>query len=192
MKKTDIILDFTPLLDVTLIVIFFFVIFSHFDSQETKAKLDEKTHELDTAIQQAEVRETKAIELEEQLQNEIEMVKDSDIREGSNIDEIRSFSKGENIKIIINMNDNPWTVQIVDKTAMVGKISNGEKFSKKLITILEDDGHSIDDTILCEFIYYGSVPGTNAAYKTVISGLNEVRSIYRYIYISETDMSIGE
>ena len=36
MKKRDVILDFTSLLDVTLIVIFFFVLFSHLDSEENK------------------------------------------------------------------------------------------------------------------------------------------------------------
>ena len=35
MKKRDVILDFTSLLDVTLIVIFFFVIFSHLDTEDT-------------------------------------------------------------------------------------------------------------------------------------------------------------
>ena len=91
MKKRDIILDFTSLLDVTLIVIFFFVLFSHLDGQANKARTDEKIQELETAVQQAETREAKALELEEKLQKEIATVKESNKRQGSNINELISF-----------------------------------------------------------------------------------------------------
>ena len=57
MKKRDVILDFTSLLDVTLIVIFFFVLFSHLDSQENKARTDAKVQELELEIKEAEDRE---------------------------------------------------------------------------------------------------------------------------------------
>ena len=71
MKKRDVILDFTSLLDVTLIVIFFFVLFSHLDSQENKARTDAKVQELEVAIQEAEDRESEADALAKQLENEI-------------------------------------------------------------------------------------------------------------------------
>ena len=42
MKKKDILLDFTSLLDVTLILIFFFVIFSHLDNVQSTAQIEDK------------------------------------------------------------------------------------------------------------------------------------------------------
>ena len=60
MKKRDVILDFTSLLDVTLIVIFFFVIFSHLDTEDNRAKTEAKVAELETAIEEAEEREAAA------------------------------------------------------------------------------------------------------------------------------------
>ena len=40
MKKRNVILDFTSLLDVTLIVIFFFVMFSYLDIKENRVKAE--------------------------------------------------------------------------------------------------------------------------------------------------------
>ena len=97
MKRRDVILDFTSLLDVTLIVIFFFVIFSNLDSQANKARTDAKVQELDAAVQQAENREANAKELEEQLQKDIDTVKESDVRRGANTKEILVFNKDENV-----------------------------------------------------------------------------------------------
>ncbi|MGO5020539.1 hypothetical protein ACTQ32_12145 [Roseburia faecis] len=74
MRKRDIVLDFTSLLDVTLIVIFFFVLFSHLDEQENKARTESKVQELEVAIQEAEDRESEADKLIEQLENEIAIV----------------------------------------------------------------------------------------------------------------------
>ena len=72
MKKRDVILDFTSLLDVTLIVIFFFVIFSHLDTEDNRAKTEAKVAELETAIEEAEEREASAEELITQLEKEID------------------------------------------------------------------------------------------------------------------------
>lgn len=104
MKRRDVILDFTSLLDVTLIVIFFFVIFSNLDSQANKARTDAKVQELDAAVQQAENREANAKELEEQLQKEINAVKESNLHQGSNASEILVFNKDENIKSFLMWN----------------------------------------------------------------------------------------
>ena len=67
MKKKDILLDFTSLLDVTLILIFFFVIFSHFDNVQSTAQIEDKESKLESQINDAAERESQAHELKEQL-----------------------------------------------------------------------------------------------------------------------------
>ena len=56
----------------------------------------------------------------------------------------------------------------------------------------EDAGLTNDNTILCDFVYNGEIPGTHAAYKKVKNGLAAVQHDYNFLYISETDLSIGE
>lgn len=103
MKKRDVILDFTSLLDVTLIVIFFFVIFSHLDTEDNRAKTEAKVAELETAIEEAEEREASAEELITQLEKEIDIVRDSSARQASNIEEMLKYGKSGNIKIICSV-----------------------------------------------------------------------------------------
>ena len=104
MKKRDVILDFTSLLDVTLIVIFFFVLFSHLDGQVNKLKTEKKIQELETAIQKAEAREADADELVIQFDKELSIVRDNSERQASNILELINYNRNQNLKIILDMN----------------------------------------------------------------------------------------
>ena len=192
MKKRDIILDFTSLLDVTLIVIFFFVLFSHLDGQANKARTDEKIQELETAVQQAETREAKAKELEENLQKDLNTVKESNKRQGANINEIISFRSSDNLKLLLDVESDSWKVRIIKNNEMIDMISDSDSFDEKLMKAFEDAGLTNDNTILCDFVYNGEIPGTHAAYKKVKNGLAAVQQDYNFLYISETDLSIGE
>ena len=192
MKKRDIILDFTSLLDVTLIVIFFFVLFSHLDGQANKARTDEKIQELETAVQQAETREAKAKELEENLQKDLNTVKESNKRQGANINEIISFRSSDNLKLLLDVESDSWKVRIIKNNEMIDMISDSDSFDEKLMKAFEDAGLTNDNTILCDFVYNGEIPGTHAAYKKVKNGLAAVQHDYNFLYISETDLSIGE
>ena len=192
MKKRDIILDFTPLLDVTLIIIFFFVIFSNLDSQANKARTDAKEKELAEAVQQAESREASAKELEEQLQREIDSLKESDSRRGSNASEILYFKRSDNIKIILDIEDDSWNARVVGKNEIMATITEKDSIGEKLLQVLNDAGYSNDDTVFCDFVFDGSKPGSFSAYRRLKDELSAIQKNYKYLYISETDLSIGE
>ncbi|MBO4457399.1 MAG: hypothetical protein J5802_06755 [Butyrivibrio sp.] len=191
MKRREIFLDFTSLLDVTLIVIFFFVLFSHLDSQANQARTDEKVQELDVAIQQAEARESSAEELEQQLQKEMEILSRSNNRQGENSKEIVNFFLGDNIKIIMETDSDSWYVQIVKDGELQTTVSPGDDFSVKLRSAFKNAGYVPENTILCELIYDGSKKGTNSAYNEVKDGLSEIMGEYNHLYVSETDLSVG-
>lgn len=202
MKKRDVILDFTSLLDVTLIVIFFFVIFSHLDTEDNKAKTEAKVSELETAIEEAKEREASAQELMVQLEKEVAIVQAYSERQASNVEGILEYSKSGNIKIILNMQeDDIMLIRVNCKNDTVAKISSNVNKEKKneigmeigaeIQQAIEKAGYSKDDTIFCDFVFDGSIPGTNAAHATVKIGLEMVKEVYGYLYYSETDLSIG-
>lgn len=192
MKKRDVILDFTSLLDVTLIVIFFFVIFSHLDTEENRARTEAKVAELETAIEEAEEREASAEELIAQLEKEIDIVRDSSERQASNVEEILEYGKSGNIKIILLMQDGGWLIRVNCKEEVLAEISSDSDVGTELIAAIESAGYSEEDTIFCDFVFDGSLPGTASAYRKITKGLDDVEEIYRYLYYSETDLSIGE
>lgn len=192
MKKRDVILDFTSLLDVTLIVIFFFVLFSHLDSQENKLRTEEKVHALEVSIQEAEKREQEAAELIEQLENEILIVEEYSSRQAANVSEMLEFNRSENIKLILDMDSDAWSIRVVKGPTVVSTIPGTEDISTEIINTLKTAGYDATKTIFCDFVFDGSLPGTASAYRKIKREVEYISQEYRYFYISETDLSIGE
>lgn len=191
MKKRDVILDFTSLLDVTLIVIFFFVLFSHLDSQENKNRTDTKIQELEIAVQNAEAREEEANELAKQLESEISIVKEYSDRQASNVSEMLEFNRSENVKIILDMNSDDWSVRVIKGDSVISTVIGSDDIGVELKKALVDAGYDNTKTIFCDFVFDGSLPGTASAYRKVKKGIEDVSNEYKYFYSSETDLSIG-
>ena len=192
MKKKDILLDFTSLLDVTLILIFFFVIFSHFDNVQSTAQIEDKESQLQSQINDAAERESQAQELKEQLEYEIGIVQDADDRAKDNVEEILEFTKGTNLKLILEMQDGKWTLVVSSKNEVISRIAAGDDVEARLADALESSDYAYGDTILCDFVYNGSQAGTVSAYRKITKAMEAVQEEYKYLYYSETDLSVGE
>ena len=192
MKKKDILLDFTSLLDVTLILIFFFVIFSHFDNVQSTAQIEDKESQLQSQINDAAERESQAQELKEQLEYEIGIVQDADDRAKDNVEEILEFTKGTNLKLILEMQDGKWTLVVSSKNEVISRIAAADNVEARLTEALENADYASGDTILCDFVYNGSQAGTVSAYRKITKAMEAIQEEYKYLYYSETDLSVGE
>lgn len=190
--KKDILLDFTSLLDVTLILIFFFVIFSHFDNVQSTAQIEDKESKLESQINDAAERESQAQELKEQLEYEIGIVQDADDRAKDNVEEILGFTKGTNLKLILEMQDGKWTLVVSSKNEVISRIAAGDDVEARLADALESADYAYGDTILCDFVYNGSQAGTVSAYRKITKAMEAIQEEYKYLYYSETDLSVGE
>ena len=192
MKKKDILLDFTSLLDVTLILIFFFVIFSHLDNVQSTAQIEDKESQLQSQLNDAAERESQAQELKEQLEYEIGIVQNADDRAKDNVEEILEFTKGTNLKLILEMSDGKWTLVVSSENEVISRIAAGDDVEARLADALESADYAYGDTILCDFVYNGSQAGTVSAYRKITKAMESVQEEYKYLYYSETDLSVGE
>ncbi len=191
--KKDVLLDFTSLLDVTLIVIFFFVIFSNLENQQTKARVDEKINELAHEIQEAEEKQTEAIQLAEELQKEIAFVQEYDERKAANEAEMINFMRGENLKLIMVVSSSSkWRLKVTGSGDYFTVIESGEDVAAQLFNSLKNMGLDGDKTILCNLIYNGDEVGSRTAYNIVKRVMAEIRKEYPYFYVSEADISVEE
>lgn len=191
-KKMDIVLDFTSLLDVTLILIFFFILFSHFESENNAARTDEKVNELNEMIEEAKDREAYANELAEQLQKDLNILREYDSQGASNVEEMMEYAKSSNLKFLLEINEDDWILRIAHDNKLIAEIVNGENMGSEIQKILSDMEYGEQDTIFCDFIFDGSLPGTRMAYKEIMRGIQEVRKKYKNFYYSETDLSVGK
>ncbi len=191
MKIRDIILDFTSLLDVIMIILFFFILFSHFESEEMKTQYDEQ---YEIIAEASEAADQKTAEAEEQLS----MLADMDTDAAYNLKALMEFSRGTNLKAYLKMQESGWILEIRKKdeatktTEILKQIANTDSISLEIRKLLYQKDYTPDDRILIEFIYNGSAPGTDQACEQILNALKEVRREYIHCYCAETDISVLE
>lgn len=189
MGRREIVLDFTSLLDVVLIILFFFILFSHMEIVDSQTVAAAQMAEARAATEHANAKIQQA---EERFQEELELVRQSDLRRAENMEGMLEFAQNQNVKLILEMDEAPWCLKVVCKEELQTKIHADSDMTQALLTALDEAGYQPTDTMFCEFILDGSQAGTASAYRTIHKALDATRKIYRNLYYSETDMSIGE
>ena len=192
MKRKDVVLDFTPLLDVTLILLFFFLLFSTFEVEAAKVKLNNQVEAAEKQMQEANSKYEEANALAEQLKEDLEIVENASNRQASNIEALLEFNRGANVKLILSMKDGNASVKISQGDTIIATTTPDGDLAGIICTALKNAGYTENDTVLCEFILNGSEPGTAIAYRKIKQNLMYVKADFNYFYYSETDISIGE
>lgn len=199
MKSKDIFLDFTPLLDVTLILLFFFLLFSTFEMEEVQAKLDtqieaveEQLEAAEDRMKEADSRYAEANDLVAQLEEDLAIVENANNRQASNIEALMEFNRGANIKLILSIDNGNANLRVFQGDTLIATTSPENNLTEIICTSLEEAGYSNEDTVLCEFIFDGSQAGTTVAYRHIKQNLLYVKGTYKFFYYSETDLSIGD
>ncbi len=182
MKKKEIFLDFTPLLDITLIILFFFILFSSMEVVDQKEKLDQQNEKIRAELTRKE----------EQLHNALEIIESEDARRASNIQAMIDFNRSCNLKLILDMNDSTPSIRILHGDEAVTTLHTTENLTALLSQSLSQSGYSATDTIFCDFILDGSQPGTASTYRSIKKELSQLKHQYPYFYASETDISTGK
>ena len=208
-KKKDLILDFTSLLDVVMLLLFFFILFSRFDVKNAQTAADDAKAEAaaQIALAEAEAREkteeakkSKAryddlikenTELQERLEHNIRIVDQVTSQEA---DEIVAFNSGNNLKLILTEADTakiPMTLKAVLDQKVIGEChvteeEDGEDYRadditpEKLIGWMTSGGIRKDSVIMCDFVYSSRSSRSSEAYDKISLILDSLRSEYGY------------
>ena len=189
MKKNDILLDFTSLLDIVLIILFFFILFSQFEMDQNKALSQMKVDEAELKISEANAQIELANELTTRLESELEFLSNSNERYASNIEAVIEFNRGDNLKMILKMKDIDWELNILKSSQLLSKISSKSDLASEITNVLANEGYNQNESLFIEFILDGAEPGTASAYRKILSAINKVKLQYNYLYFSDTDIS---
>ena len=199
MKRKDVLLDFTPLLDVTLILLFFFLLFSTFEMEEAKMQLDaqieaaqEQYAEAENRMEEANAKYAEADALTEQLREDLTIIESASERQASNVEALLEFNRGANIKLILSMNDDGAVLRVFQGETLITTTTPDGDLAGIICAALKESGYTEQDTVLCEFILDGSEAGTATAYRKIKQNLMYVKGEFNYFYYSETDISMGE
>ena len=202
-RRKEAVLDFTSLLDVVLIILFFFILFSYMETGKAKEDAEAAMAEAAVISESADEREAEAKEkiaeaekARKEAEDELEAVKNINKNAAVNLEAMQEFGRSENITVHMEMSADGNTVDImffhgdeyVDAVSVSGISSATVKSGMKVA--FDKFEYSYDSPILCNFIYDSSEKGSYAAYTSAEAAFAEIRMKYKYLYIAETDNSI--
>ncbi len=202
MGKKEIILDFTSLLDIMMIILFFFILFSHVETESEKIALQEMKEQAEQILSEAEQRlgeaDNMAAEAEKKEALAEEKLAEAELAEeraGQNADGIIEFSRGTNIRIRLQMKEEKnWSLMVYQGDELLSEIekSSAQEMTENIFNIITEAGYSEEDTLLCEFIFNGTESGTNSAYHTVNNMFELLKNEYGHFFYSMIDLSVFE
>lgn len=202
MKRTkEAVLDFSSLLDIVLIILFFFILFSYMETGEAKEKADAAAAEAAAVSETADRREAEAEykikeaeTAKQQAMDELEAIRSVNRNAGANLEALQEFGKNECIvlRMDISSDGNSVVLSAFRDNEKLVDITSGPRsdLSSDIKAVISTCGYTADDTVLCSFIYDSSQRGSYSAYSNVQQAFRKAKDTYKSLYISETDESI--
>ncbi len=200
MKKRQIILDFTSLLDVIMIILFFFIIFSNLETDNLKKDLEDKQQQVSSELEEAKAKNDKADELlgeaqekNEQADKRMEEANSAVDRSGDNADAIMDFSENKNLKLHLDMSgESGWTLKFAKGEEIIKEVPKADisEMTDEVRALFAEQGYTADNTILIEFSYDATENGTTSAYLDTMKIITAMKNEYEHLFYSETDVSV--
>lgn len=191
----ELILDFTPLLDVTLIILFYFILFSHMGAAEAQQKAEFAAAEAAAAqsaaaemMAEAERLQQSAEELQQDAAERLAILEETAHDQAATAEAMQAFARGENLKLRLISQADAWSLRVQQRQAILADLS-GDALAEQLADAVKAAGYLPEDVVLCEFAYAAAESGSYQAYQAAVRALEAVRAEYPHFYISETDLS---
>lgn len=200
MKKRQIILDFTSLLDVIMIILFFFIIFSNLETDNLRKDLEDKQQQVSSELEEAKAKNDKADEFlgeaqekNEQADKRMEEANSAVDRSGDNADAIMDFSENKNLKLHLDMSgESGWTLKFAKGEEIIKEVPKADisEMTDEVRALFTEQGYTADNTILIEFSYDATENGTTSAYLDTMKIITAMKNEYEHLFYSETDVSV--
>ena len=195
-RGQEVLLDFTTLLDVTMLLLFFFVLFSRMDVDQAKESAAAERIAAQSVMNEA--RELKADAEAElagaqaekaQAEEALRQLNEADAQRAADLAALQYYGLGQNLKLRLEFDDSDWMLSVRRGDTVPHMLESGTVSSGRLRSVLAELRYQKEDTVLCEFLYEGEKPGSRAAYQTVQNALKALKADYPHLYVSETDIS---
>lgn len=190
MKRREPTLDFTSLLDVTLIILFFFLLFSRMETAGQTAAAAKQAAEAQALADRAAAQMQEAQALIDQLADALAKVESADARRAADLEAMLAFDRGRSLKLLLDVRDDSRSLILLRGDTLLATLPCTADLEQALPAAIREAGCDPADTLFCQLIVDGSRPGSASAYRAVSRAMAAVRETYCYLYYSETDVSI--
>ena len=195
MMKRKISLDFTSLLDITMIILFFFLINFKFSVDDIKA---EANGQMEAAAEQSERLEADKQKFEEEKEDwqkqadaDLKKIREADEKAADNAAALLKFKNGDIINIDFDINDRyQWEMTVSRGEAVLGVISSSDDPDVKdeIVTMLNRERFKKDDVIIGVFKYNKKSYGSRFA-ENIFKEVKEVEYNFTNFYLAKSAYS---
>ena len=199
MKHRDVILDFTSLLDIILIILFFFILYSAFDVEASAREADAARAAYREKLAALAGEEEELNRERERLNDEWERLLGLDENAVKNQQALNAFGGGSMLSFHLRKEDDSedWELRALRKSAVTGEdevagvIRRGEydDLSDAILRVLDEASFTPDDVVIIAFTYDGSVLGTNRVYAELAEAFGRVQAARKNVYLNAINIS---
>ena len=204
MKNRDVILDFTSLLDITLIILFFFILYTAFNVEKAEQRADAARSEYEQRSAAIEIEKAQLGEERDRLLGEEEKLKEEwdrilalDENAGRNQQALIAFDNGAMLSFNLQKEDgsDAWLLSATRRGSpaaeeeRVGTILPGDDLYGSIIKIIDGAGFAEDDVLIVTFTYNGNVIGTHRLYENIMKAFRDVQAARKNVYLNAINIS---
>lgn len=197
MKTKDVILDFTSLLDVILIILFFFILYSAFNVRESEARAEEARAAYEDRLGALDAEEDRLQAEEDRLNAEWDRLRALDENAVQNQQALLAFNNGYMLSFNLRKEDgsSDWSLTASRKETpdgeekTVGLILPGDKLPEAILAVFDKAGYAPEDVLIVTFTYNGNVIGTHRLYVEIMKAFQEVQDRRGNVYLTAINIS---
>lgn len=207
-SKREIILDFTPLLDVMMLILFFFILFANTNYQnkieEANANAQSKIEEAEEAKEEAQSKIDTYNEKIEELE-ELNALDSAGNTNGEAIDSLYKYKQDLFLRLKLKKEEKSvgeaskkiWNIHVYYDNNEIGIINDInehsiEKCSNEFLKILSDNKFNKDENLICELIINTSEGGSLESYVYTSEILKRIEKDYKYLFVPQTPIDTDE
>ena len=208
-SKREIILDFTPLLDVMMLILFFFILFANTNYQnkieEANANAQSKIEEAEEAKEEAQSKIDTYNEKIEELEEELNALDSAGNTNGEAIDSLYKYKQDLFLRLKLKKEEKSvgeaskkiWNIHVYYDYNEIGIINDInehsiEKCSNEFLKILSDNKFNKDENLICELIINTSEGGSLESYVYTSEILKRIEKDYKYLFVPQTPIDTDE
>ncbi len=197
MKVREIILDFTSLLDVTMIILFFFILYSSADVETATEKATAAEASYNELIEETEKKqlenEKEQQEWREKAAEEWDRILAADANAANNQMALNAYNNGEGVYFNLQgvEKSDVWTLSVLSGTKKIGEIGSDEArdLREKIKSCLKSSGYKNDDVIISTLTYDGYAYGTESVVPLIESAITDIQREYKGLYFTTINIS---
>lgn len=195
-NKREVILDFTSLLDVIMLILFFFVIFAQIDSSNA---VESANNDAQQAIQYANQIMQEANDSQanaDAMMADAEQMQDYAMAVVSN--STSNFDKAIQLQLDLKLENEKWKIDITEsgKKEILDTIGNvrerkPEELAEEFDKFISSYSYSTSDAILINLVYGSDIAGSRKSKEHSDEMIRLLRDKYNYQYLFSTTVDIS-